>query len=321
MNNKVNYFIIGILVIIGIAAMSLFGFWLLKPTDESEVKRYIIYFNESVLGLNLDAPVKYRGLSVGKVIKLSISKSHNEQVEVLVEVLKETPIKTSTVAQLTSQGITGLSYINLTFSECEEEEILKAKDDEEYPVIKSVPSFLIKIENRFIDISESLADTLQRIQELLKKDNQQDVSMLLKKSNNFIDKINTLLDDNTLESFKQTLENLNGASRQLDEVMPKLVKLIEKTGKSEDDIVASFKSIKNSYADIQESIATFKDTLNSGEFNIKEISNELIYNMNETLFEIRMLTLKSKEVIQKYENSPADMLFVKEEAKKGPGEE
>ncbi|HEY9203737.1 MAG TPA: MlaD family protein, partial [Sulfurimonas sp.] len=116
MNNRVNYVVIGILVLIGIAGMALFGFWLLKPTKEAQMQRYAIYFNESVLGLNLDAPVKYKGLSVGKVVDLGISRHNQEQVEVLVEILKETPIKTSTEAQLTSQGITGLSYINLTIN-------------------------------------------------------------------------------------------------------------------------------------------------------------------------------------------------------------
>ena len=322
MNNKVNYILIGILVIIGIIGIGMFGFWLLKPTKESEVQRYIVYFNESVLGLNLDAPVKYKGLSVGKVVKLSISQNHSDQVEVLIEVLNETPIKTSTVAQLTSQGITGLSYINLTFNEDEDQnaQALVAKNSDKYPIIKSVPSLLIKLENRFIDISDGLIITLEKIQELLKKENQDDLSKLLKNSNNLIGNINALLDENTINNFKQSMNNLNRASKKLDETIPKLTKLIEKSDKWEDEIVLSFKSIKDSYLGIEDSMTTFKTSLQNGDFNIKEITNDLVYNINQTLLEIQLLTNKSNEAINKYERSPADMIFKKEQIKKGPGE-
>ena len=114
MNNKVNYTLVGSLVFIGITLMLVFTYWLLKPSSEQEVRKYNIYFNESVLGLNIDAPVKYRGISVGKVTHLKINPNNSEQVEVLVTILKTTPIKTDTVARLTAQGITGLSYINLS---------------------------------------------------------------------------------------------------------------------------------------------------------------------------------------------------------------
>ncbi|MCD6173347.1 MAG: MCE family protein, partial [Sulfurimonas sp.] len=89
--------------------MFAFTYWLVKPTAEQEVRKYNIHFDESVHGLNMDAAVKYRGISVGKVTKLKINPKNTEQVEVLITILKTTPIKEDTVAQLTAQGITGLS--------------------------------------------------------------------------------------------------------------------------------------------------------------------------------------------------------------------
>lgn len=73
MNNKVDYTLIGLLVVFGLILMMGFGYWLLKPSIEDETAKYLIYFDESVLGLNLDAPVKYRGISVGKVSRLRIN--------------------------------------------------------------------------------------------------------------------------------------------------------------------------------------------------------------------------------------------------------
>ena len=320
MNNRVNYVVIGILVLIGIAGMATFGYWLLKPTKESQMQMYAIYFNESVLGLNLDAPVKYKGLSVGKVAGLSISRHNQEQVEVLVEILKDTPINTSTEAQLTSQGITGLSYINLTINDDIDAKPLITKDSDEYPVIRSVPSILIKIENRFIDISEDLAETLQKTSRLLSDKNQDDMSVILKSTALLLHKINTMLDDNTTQDFKEIMKNLKSSSQKIDRLIPKVDELVNKSGKWEDDISAAFDSIKNSYLSIQESMSRFSKAIESGENNIKETTYDIVPVMNSTLQDMQNLILKIEETINRYERSPADIVFTQEKIKKGPGE-
>jgi len=320
MNNRVNYVVIGVLVLIGIAGMAMFGFWLLKPTKEAQMQRYIIYFSESVLGLNLDAPVKYKGLSVGKVANLGISRQNSEEVEVLVEILKDTPINTSTQAQLTSQGITGLSYINLTIDDHVDAKPLAAKESEEYPVIKSVPSILIKLENRFIDISTDLADTLQKTSRLLSDKNQEEMSIILNNTALLLHKINTMLDDNTTQDFKETMKNLKSSSQKIDRLIPKVDELVNKSGKWEDDISAAFGSIKNSYLSIQESMNRFSKAIESGENNIRETTGDIVPVMNSTLQDMQNLILKIEETINRYEISPADIVFTQEEIKKGPGE-
>ena len=140
MNNKVNYTAVGFFVLIGMVLTLGLAFWMLKPSNDNETTRYNIYFDESVLGLHLDAPVKYRGIDVGKVTRINISQSNSEQVQVQATVLKTTPIKESTVARLTAQGITGLTYINLTLGSNDAPNLV-AKKGETYPTIATVPSF------------------------------------------------------------------------------------------------------------------------------------------------------------------------------------
>ncbi len=88
MNNRVNYTFVGLLVIIGFTMIMIFSYWLLKPEQEKETKKYLIRFDESVLGLNVDSVVKYRGIDVGKVSSIKISPKNTEQVEVLITILK-----------------------------------------------------------------------------------------------------------------------------------------------------------------------------------------------------------------------------------------
>jgi len=319
MNNRVNYSLVGFLVLLSLSMMVAFGYWLLKPAEEAEMRTYAIYFDESVLGLNMDAPVKYRGINVGNVVSLKINPNNSEQVEVLVNVLKTTPIKASTVAQLTSQGITGLSYINLSYGN-ETSEPLLSKKGEAYPVIKTIPSLLIKIENTFGDMSVNLSETLYRTRQLLKEENQQEMSLLLKNSAIFMSKMNQILDDETIGNFQQSMKNLNSASQKLDVLIPRVGDFMDKSGRWEDDISSAFKSIMNSYMGIRDSMDMFKKSLQSGDFNLKEMSSDILPAMNSTFLEMQNLIIKIEDTLNKHDRSPSDIILMQEKIKKGPGE-
>lgn len=319
MNNKVNYTLIGFFVLLGVSLITVFGYWLIKPSKEVEMQTYAIYFDESVLGLNLDAPVKYRGISVGKVTHLGINPKNSEQVEVLISVLKSTPIKTSTVAQLTSQGITGLSYINL--SHIGDSSLpIKAHDKNGYPVIKTIPSLLIQLENSFGDISLSLSEALNRTSELLKEENRRSASILLDESTAFMSKLNGALDENTIDNFRQSMKNLSSISQKIGAMLPQIEALVDKSAKWEDNISASFASVANSYKTIESSMDTFKKAVQNKEISIKDVAQDILPAIEGTLLEVQGSVIRAREILERYDRSPGDILFMQEQVKKGPGE-
>jgi len=319
MNNKVNYTIIGILVLVGIFLMLVFSYWLLKPSNELEMKKYLIHFDESILGLNIDAPVKYRGIEVGKVTKLSINPKNSEQIDVLIKILKNTPIKEDTAAKLTSQGITGLSYINLTLGG-NNSVILKKQDGERYPVIKSIPSLFTKLEASFGGVADGLSDTLIKTNNLLNDDNQKQFALVLKNSASFMKKLDKLLDDEMIINLQATAKNLNSTTAKIDAMIPNANKFIDNSIVWENNISNSFNSIMNSYVGIRSSMDEFKRAMSSGEFNMKEITNDIIPTLNNTMQEMQSMMIKVDDSLKKYDRSPSDILFKNEEIKKGPGE-
>jgi phospholipid/cholesterol/gamma-HCH transport system substrate-binding protein len=319
MNNRVNYTLVGILVLLGIGFMVGFAYWMLKPSVESETKVYGIHFDESVLGLNLDAPVKYRGISVGKVTSIGINEKNSEQVKVLVTILKSTPIKEDTVAQLTAQGITGLSYINLNLG-AHSSKILKANPGEKYPIIKTVPSFFTNFEQSFSSVSTRLSSTLGRTEELLGEKNQEQLALLLKRTANVMEKMDKLLDEKTIEHLQNSAKNLDDFSYKLDRMMPNIDSFIKKSEAWENKISYSFESIMKSYLGIKASMDEIKRAVSSGEFNIKEISADIVPTMNNTFLEMQELMIKFDAVLQEYKKSPSDLLYKRVETKKAPGE-
>ena len=319
MNNKVNYSLVGFLVLFGVSLMLGFIFWLMQPSSEQETKKFLVKFDESILGLNTDAPVKYRGISVGKVSDIQISSKNPEQVDVIVTILKSTPIKENTVAKLTAQGITGLSYINLDMGSNDSPELL-AKEGEKYPSIKTVPSFFENIESSLGTVSKKLSGTLAQTEKLLNDENQKQITLLLQRTASFMDKMQILLDDKSINNFHATMENLQSVSHSLAKLTPSAEKLITSTINWESEISTSLASIMGSYLGIQSTMDEVKRAIASGEFNFKDMASDIVPTMNNTLLKVQGLIIKIEDTLQVYERSPGDILYKQEENKKGPGE-
>lgn len=319
MNNKVNYTLIGSLVFVGVALILGFTYWLLQPKGEDEMTKYHINFDESVLGLNIDAPVKYRGISVGKVNELKINPKNSEQVQVTVSILKTTPIKVDTIAKLTAQGITGLSYINLSMGSRENAE-LQLQKGQKYPVIKTAPSFFENFESSLGSMSTKLSSTLTQTEKLLNNENQKQVTLLLQRTAGFMEKLEKVLDDKTIMHLQSSIENLDSVSAKVDTMTPNVDKFLEKSIKWEDKVSHSFDSIMGSYNGIRAAMDEVKRAVASGEFNVKGIAGDVVPTINNTLLEMQDLMIRMDSVMENYERSPGDVIFKQEEIKKGPGE-
>ncbi|MBL0707672.1 MAG: MCE family protein [Sulfurimonas sp.] len=299
--------------------MLLFTYWLLKPSAQEETKKYNIHFSESVLGLNIDAVVKYRGINVGKVTRLRINPKNSEEVEVLITILKTTPIKETTIAKLTSQGITGLSYINLSLGE-NGSPSLKVKKGQEYPVIKTEASFFERFEKSLGTVSTKLSKTLSRTSEILNEENQKQMELILNSTSSFMIKMDKLLSDKAMKDMHASIEHLKQITKKFDDMMPKIDDLLGKSATWEDNIATSFNSIMKSYIGIESSMDEIKRSVANGEFNIKEIAGDVVPTMNNTLIEMQHLMISLENALNQYERSPSDILFTQEKIKKGPGE-
>ncbi len=319
MNNKVNYTLIGFLVLVGLSLMIGFTYWMLRPSAQDDVKKYTIYFDESVLGLNVGAPVKYRGISVGKVDKLEINPKKADQVEVIISVVKSTPVKVTTIAKLTAQGITGLTYINLTKGKPLAKD-LECQKGEKYPIIKTEPSFFKNFENSLNDVSSQLTSTLGRTEELLGTDNQEKMATLLRHSASLMTKMDLLLNEETIGHMQSTAKNLDAFTLKLNYIMPDVRLFLDNTSKWEKETSASITSIMESYLGLDKSMDGINNAMNKGEKDFAQLNNDLAPNLNATLLDMQELMVKIDEFLEEYRNSPSDILFKSEEIRKAPGE-
>ena len=109
-----NYTLVGAFVIV-LAAVLIGG--LLWIASGGALRKHYDLFTaieeESVAGLNLNAPVKYNGVEVGKVRDIQLDPADPQRVQLTFAIERGTPVKVDTVAVLKTQGLTGIAYVEL----------------------------------------------------------------------------------------------------------------------------------------------------------------------------------------------------------------
>lgn len=96
---------------LGAAALVLFVFAGLRFWEKHD--RYVIYFADSVLGLEDGAPVSFAGIKVGKVDRIEVAPDDLRKVKVTISIKRGTPIRTDTTATMTMAGLIGVKAIDL----------------------------------------------------------------------------------------------------------------------------------------------------------------------------------------------------------------
>lgn len=111
MESRSYAFITGLFVIGLVAAIIAWANWLAQEPQER--KAYRVVAMTPVSGLNAQAQVRYRGMSVGRVTSIRLDPADRRRILIDVEVNSDLPVTRGTYAQLGMEGITGIAYVHL----------------------------------------------------------------------------------------------------------------------------------------------------------------------------------------------------------------
>jgi ABC-type transporter Mla subunit MlaD len=167
MEGRTLYLRVGLLILAGIALL-LGLLWFIGGEQFRHGTVYESYFDESVQGLEIGAPVKYRGVTVGRVANLGLVNAeygegmplnfqHNTSrlvfVRFEVDTRKigrvpdtETAVALGLRARLASQGLTGLAYLELDFVDPKQYPPLEVPWHPNAEYIPSMPSTLSQLQ-------------------------------------------------------------------------------------------------------------------------------------------------------------------------------
>ncbi len=179
MDDEVNLGRVGLFVL-GLGAVLVAGvLWLAAGLGgHRAVDAYQAFIEESVAGLNVDAPVKYLGVDVGKVDRISIDPQNSRRVRLGFLIDRGTPIKQDSLAVLKTQGLTGIAYVELSGGS-EGSQPLRAGADGVAPTIPFKLSLGARLESVLGNVLGNVDRVSNNLNAVLDADNRQAVKTLL----------------------------------------------------------------------------------------------------------------------------------------------
>ncbi|MBZ7955049.1 MlaD family protein [Campylobacter molothri] len=295
MENRVNYFFVGIFIF-GLFFASLgFILWLDGYSKKESFKYYEIYTQESVAGLGIKAPVRLLGVEVGSVEKISIEERDNLGVKILIKVKKNTPIKQDTYATLQLQGITGLKFIQLQGGSKESPELIN--HNKKLPVIQFKESFLATIDKQSEHIFSLVKTADLKTKELLNEQNLKNLGLIL----NNLAQISSHLNKNS----QKMSQNITDASFKL--------------GQMADNISFTAKNFNEILKSVKEATIALNSFVKKADSKIDSY-DDLKQNIDQNLELLNKVLLESDILIKNLQRSPSDILFKQEKPQLGPGE-
>lgn len=174
-----NHYKLGLFVIAGFALAVFAGILFGAASLRKDTIKYHSYFNESVQGLELGSPVKFRGVTIGNVSAIEIAPDHRH-VDV-VSLLDADDIKRMGLAekgesksgktkfsippdlraQLGSQGITGVKFIAIDFFD------VKSNPPPELPFTVPADHYIPAAPSMMKNLEDTITKAMERLPEMV----------------------------------------------------------------------------------------------------------------------------------------------------------
>lgn len=315
MEEKVNFAAVGAFVIVLTVTMIGGVLWLSSGKYyRKSYDTYETYMTESVAGLNINAPVRYRGVDVGRVRGIALAPDNIEQVQLTLDIERGTPIKEDTVATLQTQGLTGIAYLELTAGHRESPE-LRAKPGAPFPVIASAPSLMNRLETSIPVLLANLNRVSDNLNALLDDDNRRAVKATLadlaQLSRTLAARSATI--DATLASTARTMDaaaRTSAKATAIADQLPQLIQRIERTA-------GAFERMATEVAGAG---ASARGTLDDTRADLAQFTGSTLPEVRALVDELRGLTATLRRVGDAVDRNPAVLLYGRPPAKMGPGE-
>lgn len=177
METRVAYAAVGAFVLLFSGLFIALALWLGSSFSQTEYTKYQILTRDSVAGLSVGSAVKFLGVQVGSVADIELANA--EEVRITLNVEESTPVKTDTVATIASQGITGLSLIELSGGTSGAALLTADPKTGQLPTIATRPSLLRRIDvavNRTLDNVDQVSG---QVKAMLNDENQAQLAKIL----------------------------------------------------------------------------------------------------------------------------------------------
>lgn len=308
MDDKVNYTLVGAFVL-GLGAALVAGvLWLAAGLGGRQaMDPYQAVIRESVAGLNVDAPVKYLGVDVGKVSQIRIDPANPQQVQLRFLINRGTPIQQDSEAVLKTQGLTGIAYVELSGGSADSPP-LRAGPDGAPPTIPFKPSLSARLENVLSNVLANVDRVSNNLNAVFDADNQRALK-------------STLAD---VAALAQTLAAQKGvmAAGLADAARAAQVgaRASEKIAPTLDRITASATALENMADVAKAASARGGEAAVAASRSVQQIASETLPELSRLMSEASALSAALRRLSEQTAGSPGSLLLGAPPPRPGPGE-
>jgi phospholipid/cholesterol/gamma-HCH transport system substrate-binding protein len=297
---RASYLVVGAFVLALIAGGFGFALWISRSNLKDDSTYYYIYFKGAVTGLQNGSQVLLRGVPVGRVADISIDEKDVELIQVTVSLKPGTPVKTDTVAELQMQGITGLSFVQLSGGTTSALP-LEPRLEKRRAVIPSKPSSLERVFESVPEITAALTELAVRANDLLNDNNLRAIGGVFANLDAVTAALAASKDDlsKSLHDAPALIANLNALAEDLRKDVNKLA------DQSGGTAVALTKTAQ-SFNALAEEIQAIADE-NRGALH--DFGRSGLYEFTQFLADARLLVNTLNRVAAQLERDPARFLF------------
>ena len=272
-------------------------YWIGKFERAREL--YVISTRDSVTGLNPESTVFYRGIAVGKVLKVNFDPDDPLTILIKIEVDKNIKFTRGVYATLRLKGVTGLTQVDLQDDGSSDEWLLPGdRPDQRIPLLPSLTDRLLSSGEEILMKAEQLMLRLDRV---LSEENEEHGRALLR----------------NLDQASAKLIGLEDQFATVLEKMPGLIDSTQTTLVNIDDLTVDLKTAANSVKRLTDNA----DQLVASGSDIGHVMTGTTLPMaHETMSELVSALNQLKRVASLLETNPQALILGPLKTEPGPGE-
>ena len=316
MENKAHALAAGAFVLLITALLALLAVWLTRDNTQRDL--YEMSTSETISGLQPQAPVRFRGVPVGKVELIGFDEKVKGNVLVRVSIDRSAPVTKSAYATVASQGVTGLGFIQLD-DEGESAERLVPNDDDP-PRIPIKPGGIDKLLKQSDVIFNQIEQASTKLNQLLGDDTQKRVATTLDNVSQAATGVNQLT-----TSMNTILNAQLGPNRVS---IPALVKNADATvtslRRTSEQASASVAEIGNAARRLNEKGGAIEKLTEGGaslSAGVQTFSAATLPKVGEVADETARTMRQLRRTVNAVDDNPQSLIFGNGPVEPGPGED
>ena len=308
MENRSHALLAGLFMVLLLIAAAVVAIWLGRKDVKYET--YELISKLPVAGLSIQSQVRYQGLAVGQVQGLSIDPTQPGVIVIRVGVLPDTPVTKGTWGEIATQGVTGISNIDLRDDGNNPERVrTNASDPYEIPIR---PGFFQKLQKSGVGMLEDGEVVLDVLRTFVSAENAKQFSSLLSTTNTLADNLNR-----SIVQIKPVIDALPTVISQIEATLHQF----DQVGKQVNQLAGSAQQTIDYLNSPGGPLQLATHSLGQLQRSAAQLQSSTLPEINRMIDSISDASRSFGQAARDFERSPQSVLFGPAPVAPGPGEQ